>query len=114
MFLGKKFGRNKPPKDTASVEFKRWMAKKLDGRALKYILERGDDSTDSVIGKGGFISLYEGTISVICDGQTLFKANVDTMSAWEFMSLEGVTITADDLITGKERTVMCYYTYYRD
>lgn len=44
----------------------------------------------------------------------MFCAKVDTLVAWEFMSLEGVTLTAPDLVTGKERTVMAYYKYYRD
>lgn len=114
MFFKKKFNKNKPPKDTSSVEFKRWMAQKIDGRELKYILERGDDGVDAVIGKRGFLSLYNGTMSVLCGGKTLFSADVDTLSAWEFMSLDGVTLTAVDLGTGKERTVICYYTYYRD
>ena len=58
--------------------------------------------------------LYNDELSVICGEKTLFCAKVDTLVAWEFMSLEGVTLTAPDLVTGKERTVMAYYKYYRD
>ena len=104
------FRKEKIPKDTNSVEFKRYMAKKIDGKKLRYVLEREADS-DRVIGKDGFISLYNDELSVICGEKTLFCAKVDT---WEFMSLEGVTLTAPDLVTGKERTVMAYYKYYRD
>ena len=92
------FRKEKIPKDTNSVEFKRYMAKKIDGKKLRY----------------GFLSLYNDEISVICGEKTLFCAKVDTLVAWEFMSLEGVTLTAPDLVTGKERTVMAYYKYYRD
>ena len=32
--------KDKPPKDTNSVEFKRYVAAKLNGRSIRYILER--------------------------------------------------------------------------
>lgn len=114
MLFKKRFNKNKPPKDTSSVEFRRWMCMKIDGKTLKYILERGEDGVDSVIGKGGVLSYHGGILEVICGERTLFRADGDTLSAWEFMSLDGVTLTGIDLETGKERTVMCYYTYYRD
>ncbi|MDL2287495.1 hypothetical protein LJB90_02915 [Eubacteriales bacterium OttesenSCG-928-G02] len=105
--------KDKPPKDTNSVEFKRFMANRLNGKNLRYILEREND-TSKVIGKDGFISVNEGILSVICGTNTLFRAEVDTLSAWEFLSLEGATLTAVDMITGKERTVMGYYKYHRN
>lgn len=114
MLFKKKFNKNKPPKDTSSPEFKTWMCQKIDGRTLKYILERGSDGVDSVIGKGGVLSFHDGILEVICGEKTLFRAVGATLSAWEFMSLDGVTLTGIDLDTDKERTVMCYYTYYRD
>ena len=112
--------KDKPPKDTNSVEFKRWMAGKINGMLVRYILERGEDGVEVVIGKGGFISVNNqtksdgGDLSVICGDKTLFKANVDTLSAWEFLSLEGVTLTGFDHIQGKERTVIAYYKYHRE
>ena len=105
--------KDKPPKDTSSVEFKRYVAAKLNGRSIRYILERSDN-TDRVIGKGGFIAVTDGILSVICGEKTLFSAQVDTLEAWEFLSLEGVTLTGYGLTEGKERTVMAYYKYYRD
>lgn len=107
------FRKEKIPKDTNSVEFKRYMAKKIDGKKLRYVLEREND-VDRVIGKDGFLSLYNDQLSVICGEKTLFCANVDGLVAWEFMSLEGVSLTAVDLISEKERTVLAYYKYYRD
>ncbi len=106
------FKKEKVPKDTSSVEFKRYMAKKIDGKLVRYVLER-DNDVDRIIGKDGFISLYENKLSVICGEKTLFCALADELTAWEFMSLEGVTLTAVDLVSGKERTVMAYYKYYR-
>lgn len=106
--------KNKPPKDTNSVEFKRWMAEKLNGKLTRYVLERSEDGVEIIIGKGGFISTVGDELSVICGEKTLFKAKTDTLSAWEFLSLEGVTLTGFDLMEGKERTVLAYYKYYRE
>ena len=105
--------KNKPPKDTKSVEFKRYMAAKLNGRSIRYVLQR-EDNSDRVIGKDGFIAVTDGILSVNCGVKTLFSAQVDMLEAWEFLSLEGVTLTGYDLVEGRERTVMAYYKYYRD
>ncbi len=106
--------KNKPPKDTNSPEFRLWMCQKLDGLSLKYILERDSEKGDYVIGKGGVLSLYEGDFSVICEGKALFVCKADELQAWEFMSLDGATLTGFDKVQNKERTVMAYYTYYRE
>lgn len=109
------FGRKKkPPKDTNSREFRLYMCQKLDGMTLKYVLERDPEKGDYVIGKGGVLSLYEGDFSVVCGGETLFVCKADELHAWEFMSLDGATLTGFDKVQNKERTVMAYYTYYRE
>lgn len=105
--------KDKPPKDTSSVEFKRWMAKRLDGRAVRYALERDESGTEIIIGRGGLVSTVDGVLSVICGEKTLFSASIDTLSAWEFLSLEGATLTGHDMTTGRVRTVLVYYKYHR-
>ena len=109
-FLKKK----KVPKDTNSAEFRLYMCQKLDGGGLKYVLERDLEKGDRVIGKGGVLSLYQGDFSVVRSGKTLFICKADELRAWEFMSLDGATLTGFDKIQGKERTILAYYTYYRD
>lgn len=106
--------KDKPPKNTDSVEFRRWMAAKLDGRSLRYILERDENGNESVIAKGGVLSDFEGRFSVISGDKTLFCTPTDELHAWEFLSLEGATLTGFDEIAGKERTILAYYKYYRD
>lgn len=106
--------KKKPPKNTDSPEFRRYMCEKLDGRALKYILERDPGKGDHVIGKGGVLSLYEGDFTVVCGGKALFVCKAEELQAWEFMSLDGATLTGIDKVTGKERTILAYYTYYRE
>ena len=106
--------KDKPPMDTDSVEFKRYMANKLNGRLVRYVLEKGE-TNDKIIGKDGFLSVYGEDLSVICGEKTLFRCKIDELSAcWEFMSLEGVYLTGFDKTENRERTVMAYYKYYRD
>ena len=69
---------------------------------------------ERVIGKGGVLSLYEGDFSVISGDKTLFVATASELKAWEFLSLEGATLTGFDKVEGRERTILAYYKYYRD
>lgn len=108
------FRRDKPPKNTDSPEFRLYMCRKLDGRSLRYVLEKGSDGVQTVIGKGGVLSLYGDEFSVVCGERTLFLCKASELQAWEFMSLDGATLTGFDRTEGKERTILAYYTYYRD
>ena len=113
MGLFTNFRKDKPPKDTESVQFKRWMADKLNEKHIRYVLEREDNYEERIIGRDGFISVVGNDLVVIADGTEKFRTAIDTMSAWEFLSLQGVTITGFDQITERERTIMAYYIYHR-
>ena len=106
--------KDKPPKDTNSVEFRLYMCRKLDGKYVKYAIEKEEDGTENVLGKRGVISFYEGDLSVVCGEKTVFCCKGEDVKAWEFMSLEGATITGFDKIVNRERTILAYYTYFRD
>lgn len=111
------FGRkrkDKPPRNTDSPEFRLWMAEKLDGRTLRYILEREENGEERVLAKGGILSNYEGNFSVISGEKTIFCVRSADLHAWEFLSLEGATLTGYDQTVGRERTILAYYKYYRD
>ena len=44
----------------------------------------------------------------------LFRTKIEWLYAWELMSLDGVVITAPDLEhDGAERTVIAFYSYWR-
>ncbi len=113
MGLFTNFRKDKPPKNTNSVKFKRWMADKLNEKHLRYVLERGENNDERIIGQEGFISIVGNDLVVHASGQEKFRTPIDTMSAWEFMSLQGATITGFDQLQGKERTILVYYTYHR-
>ena len=112
MGLFTNFRKDKPPKDTESVQFKRWMANKLNEKHIRYVLER-ENNEERIIGRDGFISVVGNDLVVIADGTEKIRTAIDAMSAWEFMSLQGVTITGFDQIEQRERTILAYYIYHR-
>ncbi len=113
MGLFTNFRKDKPPKNTDSVKFKRWMAEKLNEKHIRYVLERLPNNEELVVGQEGFISVVKGDLVIQASGKEQFRTKVDTMSAWEFMSLNGATISGFDQTQGKERTMLVYYTYHR-
>ena len=51
---------------------------------------------------------------VFASADILFRTPVDSLTASELMSLDGVILTGPDLEHGGEmRTVIAYYLYYR-
>ena len=96
-----------------SRAFRREMAKKLDGRAVKYVTERADDGSESVIGREGALILKDDELLVYSSSDVVFRCKVDEMTAGELLSMEGVILTAPDVEHGGVvRTVTAYYTYY--
>lgn len=112
MGLFTNFRRERPPKNTNSYKYKLWMANKLNEKHIRYLIER-EDTDERIIGRDGFISIVGDDLVIMADGEEKMRTPIRQMSAWEFMSLQGVTVTGFDEITGKERTVLAYYVYHR-
>lgn len=106
------FNRDKPPKNTESLAYKKYMAKKLNGQHLEYVLEK-EDNEERIIGKNGSVNVRNGELIVMGSADILFRAKIEELKAWEFMSLNGAVLTAFELTEKRERTVIIYYSYYR-
>lgn len=101
------------PKNENSVAFRREMAKKLDGKHIKYVSERINNE-ELIIGREGGLNLRNGELIVFASGVVVFRADVDELTASELMSGDGVILTAHDLEhDGEYRSVVAYYSYYR-
>lgn len=99
-------------KNTDSPSYRREAAKKLNGRAIKYVTERKED-VDLVIGHSGALIVKEDELIVFSDSDVVFRAKLDQLRSSELLSLEGVILTAPDIEHGgADRTVIAYYTYY--
>lgn len=99
--------------------FRRKMAEKLDGRVVKYVTERVD-GIETVIGREGHANIVgtgaggeKNEFAVTCGIDEIFRAEIETMRAWELLSLDGAVLTAFDKTVSRVRTVVIYYQYYR-
>ena len=100
-------------KDENSFLFRMEMAKKLDGKYIKYVTERVD-GIETVIGREGHSNIESETeFAVTCGITEIFRADIAGMQAGELLTLEGAILTAFDKAVGRERTVVIYYKYYR-
>ena len=101
-----------PDRYYASPRYKREAAARYDKKLLKYVTERGD-AGDVVIAKDAYICVDRGFVFVNSETKSLFKCPDDQVQSGELMSHDGVIFTGFDQIEGKERSVVCYFKYYR-
>jgi len=100
-------------KNINSKRYKRDLANYLDGRSLKCVTER-IDGIEEVVGKSGSIIKKDDELIVFSSQEVLLRTKIDDLYAWELLSLEGVVITAHDIEHGGvERTVIAFYSYWR-
>lgn len=109
------FGSGKrPPKgDPSKKGFGTKMAKYLSDKALRCVSER-QDGIETVLSHGGILKKKGRELRVYGEDDILiFSCDPEEMNAGELLSLEGVVISARDLFSGKYRTVIAYYKYWR-
>ncbi len=89
---------------------------RIDKKLLRYVTERDPETyVESVIGRDSRLGVYpnEGVVTVWSDGKEIFRGLLEGSEIGELMSLEGVSIKAIDPATGKQRSIVAYYKYYR-
>ena len=89
------------------------MAKKIDGKLLKYVVERTEDKGDIVVGQAGSINVRLGFIYVVSGGKTVMISAVDETSVNELYSGDGVIITGFDNEDKREKSIIAFYVHYR-
>ncbi len=100
-------------KNENSVAYRRQMAEKIALHRLRYVTEMTENG-DVVIGKDGGINIRNGEFIVTSSKETVFRAEVDEMKAYELLSLEGAVCEGNDLEHGGVfRRITVYYVYYR-
>ena len=108
-FFARIFGGKKNPD---SLKYRREMAKSIAGHSIRYVTEKRN-GVDEVIGRGGSVDIRNGEFIVFASSEVVFRCAVDELRAWELLSRDGVVLTAPDLTTSAERTIIVYYVYYR-
>lgn len=101
-------------KNIDSKRYKRDLANYLDGRHLKCVTER-IDGIEEVVGKSGAIIKKDDELIIYSSQDVLMRVKIEDLHAWELLSLDGVVITAPDIEHGgEERTVIAFYSYWRE
>ena len=101
-------------KNPNSKRYRKDMARHLDGRALKCVLEKKSDGIEEVIAHDGSLIVRDDEFLVYASMDIILRTKIKDLSAWELLSLEGVVITAPDLEHGgEERSLVAYYKYWR-
>jgi len=99
-------------KNENSRAYKLDKAKSFDNMKVKYVTERTEKG-ESVLGRNGYINVIGDRLSVCCEAEVVFECEAAELFCGELLNLGGVILTGFDEITQKERTVVCYYEYYR-
>ncbi len=87
----------------------RTIAAKLNDSHIKYASDK-TDGEEIIVGRSGHVNIVDGDIFELVFGvQSIFRFTIDEMTIWEFMSLDGATVSGTDLNTGKEKTFILYY-----
>ncbi len=99
-----KFSRVSP-----QVKQSRAIAEKLNDSHIKYAAIK-TDTDDLIVGHNGHVNIVDGDCFELVFGvESAFKFKIDEMQIWEFMSLDGATVTGYDLNDDYEKTFVIYY-----
>ena len=101
-----------PDRYYASPAYRREAAARFDSKILKYVTERLETG-DVVLCKDAYICVKAGWVYVNSETDSIFKCADDQVQSGELMSHDGVIFTGYDEIQGKERSIVCYFKYYR-
>ena len=97
---------------TAEKAVKRRIADKLHNVHIKRIAEKDENGVETVIARECHINRLGEKGETLCGTEgvkTVFRASVDELTVWEFMSLDGCVMRFTDLDTGLERNLTVYY-----
>ena len=101
-----------PERYYASRMYRREAAARYDNKLLKCVTER-QESGDLVLCRDAYICVKAGWVFVNSETASVFKCRDDLVHCGELMSHDGVIFTGFDEITEKERSIICYFKYYR-
>ena len=100
------FGKNK---NKAGMDIRSLHA--LDKKPVKYATERDPESYRELkLGDAGAINVSDTEFTVVCGGINVIRCHLNEVMAAELMNKSGITIKGYDLDTGREKSVIAYYS----
>lgn len=90
-------------------------ALRLDGKLLTLVTRRYMDESgnpqEEGLGRGGRIDTANGHVILSTDkGEVFVNSDISTVECAELMSKGGAIFSGVNELTGKEETIVCYYT----
>ena len=101
-----------PGKWQKSPAYRQEQAEKYDSKILKYVTERFPEG-DRVLCKDSYICVKAGFVYVNSETASIAKFDWFEVESGELMSHDGVIFTGYDQIQERERSIICYFKYYR-
>ncbi len=95
-----------------SPAYRREEAARYDKKRLRAVTER-TEAGDIVIARDAYVCVSAGYVFVNAETESLFKCRDGDVRSGELMSRDGVMFTGFDEIHEKERSIICYFKYYR-
>ena len=101
--------KNKLMPVSKNVKQSRAISSKLNDTHIKYASDK-TGGEEIIVGRSGHVNIVdEDCFELVFGVQSIFKFKIDEMTIWEFMSLDGATVSGVDLNTGEEKTFILYY-----
>lgn len=86
------------------------ICKKLHDTHVKYASEKMPDGQDLIIGRDGHLNIVDdGIIELTFGVESAFRFEIDKLSVWEFMSLDGAVFSGVDINSSEQKTFTVYY-----
>ena len=83
----------------------------LDKKLLKYVTERDSETQRELkIGGEGALNVSDKEFAVVCGGVDMIRCDISEVTAGELMNKSGLTVRGKDLDTGRERSIIAYYS----
>lgn len=103
------FGRKKDK----SKSFRRSSAVSLDGKYIKCVTERFEDSSEETVGRTGAFIIKGDELLIYSEEKVIFRSLIDETDFSPLLSNGGIIISGCDTEhENKFRTLVAYYTYH--
>lgn len=104
------FGRRRKNENSRGYRLQKAMS--YDNKLVQYVTERTQDG-EVVIGKGGSVSVRGGEVIVLASQQIVFRAPAEGLEMSDLLSGNGAILRGVDTVSGRERTLVVHFSYYR-
>lgn len=83
----------------------------LDKKPVKYVTERDSETYRELkLGDEGAINVSDTEFTIVCGGINVIRCGISEVNAAELMNKSGLTVKGYDLDSGREKSIIAYYS----